>query len=546
MVRNDKFIVTIVLFLLAANVQAQVNRYVVYFPDKAETNYSVERPLEFLSQKAIDRRVKVGFEITEEDFPVNQNYVDSLEKYNARPYYTSRWFNAAIVQVDVAIKDALLGKSFVSSIDYVAPGVEYVETPSEINTSYTSNAPATSTKTSDRQLNMLAADYMHQDGYTGKGLWIAVFDGGFAGANESSVFQDLFENDKIKDMEDFVSGGKDVFKYDDHGTQVLSCISGKYNTQIVGTAYDADISLYVTGDDAVYEDEFRIEEYNWVIAAEKADSSGVDIISSSLGYNTFEDSSMDYTTAQLDGQTAVVTKGAEMVSDRGVLVVNSAGNSGGDAWNLITFPADGKSVLAVGGVTSSKVRSNFSSFGPTADDRIKPDVAALATSTVVINGQGNIVTSNGTSFASPLIAGFAAGLWQAKPELTNMELKELIINSSSQANNPDNSLGFGIPNYNVAVGNILGLDDEVYQVVRVYPNPVTGNKLKVKFDTSQFGESMTFDIYNSNGDLVVTDKKQIWNSDNEIELDLTGLTKGIYILSIISPDYYKGIKLLKF
>ena len=546
MVRNDRFIVTFVLFLLAANVQAQVNRYVVYFPDKNETSYSVDRPLGFLSQKAIDRRTKGGFEITEEDFPVNQNYIDSLVKYNARPYYTSRWFNAAIVQVDISIKDLLLGKAFVSSIEYVAPGVEYAEVPSEKNTSYTSNAPLPSSKTTDRQLKMLAADYMHQDGNTGEGLWIAIFDGGFTGANQSSVFQHLFENDKIKDMEDFVSGGKDVFKYDDHGTQVLSCISGKYNSQFVGTGYGADISLYITGDDAVYEDEFRIEEFNWVIAAEKADSSGVDIISSSLGYNTFEDNSMDYTTAQLDGKTAVVTKGAEMVSDRGVLVVNSAGNSGGNSWNLITFPADGESVLAVGGVTSSKVRSDFSSFGPTADNRIKPDVVAMATSTVVVNSTGNIVTSNGTSFSCPLVAGFAASLWQAKPELTNLELKELIINSSSQAKNPDNSLGYGIPNYNVAVGNILGLDDEISTQVQVYPNPITGNKIKVKFDASQFGKSMTFDIYNSNGNLVVSDKKQIWYSDNEIELDLTELSKGIYILSIISPDNYKGIKLLKF
>ncbi|MEQ6118427.1 S8 family serine peptidase [Reichenbachiella sp. MALMAid0571] len=546
MVRNDKFIVTIILFLIAANVQAQVNRYVVYFPDKEDTNYRIDQPLEFLSQKAIDRRVKVGFEITEQDFPVNRNYIDSLVKYNANPYYTSRWFNAAIIQVDVTVKDLLLGKSFVTSVEYVAPGVEYTEVPSEKNTSYTSNPPVSDTKTTDRQLSMLAVDYMHQDGYTGEGLWIAVFDGGFAGANESSVFQNLFENNKIKDMEDFVSGGKDVFIYDDHGTKVLSCISGKYNSQIVGTAYDAEISLYITGDDAVYEDEFRIEEFNWVIAAEKADSSGVDIISSSLGYNTFEDSSMDYTTAQLDGKTAIVTKGAEMVSDRGVLVVNSAGNSGGDSWNLITFPADGESVLAVGGVTSSKVRSDFSSFGPTADNRIKPDVAAMATGTVVVNSQGNIVSSNGTSFACPLVAGFAASLWQAKPELTNIELKQLIMTSSSQANNPDNSLGYGIPNYNVAVGNILGLDNEMSKDVHVYPNPITGNKLKVKFDIGQFGKSLAFEIYNSNGNMVVSDQKQILHSDNEIELDLTGLTKGIYILSIISPDNYKGIKLLKF
>lgn len=534
------------LFLFAAKgVNAQMNRYVVYFPDKKDSPYSVEQPNDYLSQKAIDRRIKSGYQITEEDFPVNANYLDSLIKYNAKPFYTSRWFNAAIVQVEQEVVDEITGKSFVSQVEYVAPGAQYPDVPSEQNLSYVANEPSGAGSTAD-QLNMLSAKSMHADGYTGEDVWVAVLDAGFLGTNESAVFKDLFETNRILDMEDFVTGGKDVFKYVDHGTKVLSCLAANYNDQVVGTGYGVNISLYVTGDDAQFEDEFRIEEFNWVIAAEKADSAGVDIISSSLGYNTFEDSSMDYTRAQLDGETAIVTIGAEKASERGVLVINSAGNSGNDPWELVTFPADGKNVLSVGGVSLTKSRSSFSSLGPTADNRIKPDVTALATGTVVVNGSGNITQNNGTSFSCPLVTGLAAGLWQAMPELTNLQLKELIINSASQVNNPDNSLGYGIPNYNVAVGKVLALGPTNEEHLSIFPNPVSGDKVWLKASASTGTHDIAIQIYNTFGKVVVSDQRHAANLSEGIEIDLAGLTKGLYILSIIGQGNYNGIKLLKF
>jgi serine protease AprX len=342
-----------------------------------------------------------------------------------------------------------------------------------------------------------------------------------------------------------VRGGKDVFLSDDHGTQALSCITAKYNDQVIGTGYGADISLYITED---VRDEYKIEEYNWVIAAEKADSAGVDIISSSLGYDAFFDNaSMNYKVSQLDGETAVITRGAEMASDRGILVVTSSGNEFDlQVWDLISFPADGKKVLSVGSVKGDRTKSGFSLGGPTADGRIKPEVVALGSSTTVIDADGRITTSSGTSFSCPLITGFAAGLWQANPYLTNVELRQLIMDSSSQSNNPDNLLGYGIPNYNVAMGNVLGLGEINQDQVEIYPNPLTNNLLKINFGQAVFYNELTINLYDSQGHLFVSRQERNILSDSILELELPDLDKGIYILSFVGMENHKGIKLLKF
>lgn len=542
--RNEKVVILLFLVFCTFSLQAQ-NRYVVFFPDKSDTGYSVVRPLEFLSQKAIDRRFQSDFAISEEDFPVSRKYLDSLDKYDIPYFYTSRWLNAALVEVESSQMDLIKDKSFVSSFELVAPGARYSANPSVENRAYTAIDPAESTISSDTQLNMLNADDMHSDGFDGRGLWIAVFDAGFNGVNNSSAFGHLFEKNQLINTEDLVRGGKDVFLSDDHGTQALSCISADYNNQVIGTGYGANISLYITED---ARDEYKIEEYNWVIAAEKADSAGVDIISSSLGYDVFFDNaSMNYKVSQLDGESAVITRGAEMSSDRGMLVVTSSGNELDlQVWDLISFPADGKKVLSVGSVKSDRTKSGFSLGGPTADGRIKPEVVAMGSSTTVIDDDGSITTSSGTSFSCPLIAGFAAGLWQANPDLTNAELRQLIVDSSSQSNNPDNLLGYGIPNYNVAMGNILGLVETNQGQVTIYPNPLTDNFLKINFGQAVFYYELTINLYNSQGQLVVSKQERNILSDSILELELPDLDKGIYILSFVGMENHKRIKLLKF
>ncbi len=537
-------LLTCALFFVSMVTLAQINRYAVFFPDKANSPYSVDQPRAFLSDRAIERRSAAGIAISEEDFPVSPHYIDSLKKYNIVPYYTSRWFNAAFVQINQSEKSQLENKSFVTTIELVAPGADYADTPSEPNPTYTPNPPATSSLNTAEQLRMLHLDNMHTDGFTGESVWVALFDGGFSGANQSVAFEHLFAENHIKDTEDFVTGGKDVFKYIDHGTKVLSCLAANLRDKLVGSAYGVDVSLYITGDDVRYSDEFRIEEYNWALAAEKADSSGVDIINSSLGYNTFEDTSMDYTTAQLDGKTAIVTRAAEMAAARGMLVVNSAGNSGNDGWGLVTFPADGPGVLTVGGVNRTRDRWINSSKGPTADGRIKPDVVALSHQTVVVSGSGNLTTTSGTSFSAPLISGLAAGLWQQNPALTSAELRELIVSSAHQYQQPDNLLGYGIPSYNRAVGKILDIDSS-YDEWTVYPNPLKGSDLYIKspLGTSLAGVQLV--LYNSQGQKVVL-RKHYEVHGNQIRLPLLNLEKGVYILSIVDKDNLKRIKLLNY
>ena len=228
-------------------------------------------------------------------------------------------------------------------------------------------------------------------------------------------------------------------------------------------------------------------------------------------------------------------------------MVNSSGNDYDLAvWNLISFPSDAENILSVGSVKSDRTKSGFSLGGPTADNRIKPEVVAMGSSTVVINDSGNITTSSGTSFSCPLVAGFAAGLWQANPNLTNVELRQLIIYSSSQANNPDNSLGNGIPNYNAAMGNILGVEEETFGDIEIYPNPFQDKLLKILFNKLKIPSELTINIYNSEGQMVVTKQQRNIISGSELELELPNLNKGIYIMSIVGMENHKGIKLLKF
>ncbi|MFY0652220.1 MAG: S8 family peptidase [Cyclobacteriaceae bacterium] len=545
---TKKSIVFFFLLFLIQVLHAQ-ERYVVFFSDKEGSTFSTDRPLEFLSQRAIDRREKAGFDVSDTDFPVNQNYLDSLTKHEITYHYTSRWFNAALVEVEESKLEAIVDKSFIASYDLVAKRINnrnrYADNPSPENLNFNGADPDASSSSSNVQLNMLAAKAMHEDGYTGGGKWIAVFDGGFNGVNESNVFKHLFNNDLIIDTEDIVTGGKDVFLRDDHGTQVLSCISSNYNEQMVGTGYGANISLYITED---IESEFRIEEYNWLIAAEKADSSGVDIISCSLGYDSFfDDSSMNYKVADLDGKTAVVTRAAEMASERGMLVVNSAGNAlDRQIWDLVSFPSDGENVLSVASVTGNREKSGFSMTGPTADNRIKPDVAAMGSSTVVVDDSGNIVKNNGTSFSCPLIAGFSASLWQAFPDLNNKELRQLILESSSQSDSPDNSLGYGIPNYYKAIGEVLSIESMAKEQIEIFPNPIMGNIISIRFNAVPTNGELNFELYNSEGKLIVSEKRQKVISNSSVQLEIPNLEKGIYILSIIGSDSYNGFKLLKF
>lgn len=536
MTRN-KFLLCI-LFLTQITF-AQDGRYAVFFSDKAGTSFSVDNPLEFLSQKSLDRRNKNGVIISEEDFPPNAGYVVQVKDLGADVLHTSRWMNAVIVQLDNNELTDITALPFVISTEYIGPNK-----PASGGRIKRINQKKDSNLESVNQIQnaMLGLNAMHEDNILGEGVVVGVFDSGFPGVNITDPFKSLFSEGRISYTLDLVGKSSNVYQYDDHGTEVFSVMAANHMPGYVGGIPNAVFQLYVTEDVG---SEFRIEEYNWLIAAEKADSAGVDIINSSLGYNLFDDSSMDYTTDQLDGKTALVSKAASIATNKGMLVVVSAGNDGNTAWKLMNPPADVDGVIAVGAITSTGNLSGFSSIGPSADGRTKPDVVALGSSVSIIKANGTTGFTSGTSAAAPLITSLAVGLLQRYPELTVSELYDLIINSGSQRDNPDNMRGYGIPNYTTAKQIQDGEPPVVpTSEIYMYPNPVTGDILKIELDIVP-GKMATVSIYNLQGQLIMKSDGAVSYINNPIELNLSGFATGIYVVKVQTEDSIETIRLVK-
>ena len=455
---------------MAGGSLAQVNRYMIFFTDKQGTGHTTDHPETFLNDRSIQRRITQGIDILAEDLPVTASYIQNVRTTGATVLYKTKWMNGALIECTAAQLASVNALPFVKSADteLVAPG----ESGGKRKKSNKLRMADTNEETTG-QLAMLGMDHMHEDGYHGEGVIIAIMDGGFLGVNTASPFQNLIANQFNAEVSwDFTANTSNVFQYDDHGSSVLSIIGVSVPGVFTGGAHKATFQLYVTED---VSSEYRIEEYNWLFAAERADSAGIDIINTSLGYNTFDDSSMDYEKEDMDGNTTVITRSAEIAFSKGIFLVNSAGNSGAMSWQIITAPADGENVLAVGNITSAGIISASSSTGPSADGRIKPDVVALGTAVATYRANGTIGYRNGTSFSSPLTAGLIAGLRQRYPELTNIELLEAVRSSASRASSPDNVYGYGIPTYPSVVNyleEITAVEPEQNHSLVVHPNPV--------------------------------------------------------------------------
>jgi hypothetical protein len=296
-------------------------------------------------------------------------------------------------------------------------------------------------------LAKMKGDSLHRRGYRGKDMLVAVFDGGFpmVGYKDFLGYDDAATIpanwDVVEQDETALDGGS-------HGSTVLSTMAAHHPFFLIGLAPEARYVLFKTENG---NGEHRQEEVNYAIALEIADSIGVDVINSSLGYTTFGDKSMDYTYADLDGRTSPASVAADLAFDRGMIIVTSAGNSGGDEWKYVGTPADSKKIFAIGALNDDDSRAYFSSFGPTADGRIKPDVSGPGVSipAVAINGSG-LRGASGTSLSSPLVAALITCLWQASPEATNEAVLEAVRMTADQAEKPDNKRGYGLPDFAAA------------------------------------------------------------------------------------------------
>ncbi len=524
----------IAVFILLMPIYAfSQNRYFVSFKDKANSPYSISNPLQFLSQKSIDRRNRENFVTTEEDLPVNTVYINQVKSTGASVFFSSRWFNGVLVQTDPTVANTILNLSFVSSVELVAPG-DKLSGRQKASHKF-EQAKSASVQQNQTQLQMIGVDKMQAAGFHGEGIDVAVFDAGFIGVNTLPAFQTLYLEGRLKSTFNFVKNSADVYSDYWHGTEVLSIMAGNSSTYL-GGIYKANYYLYETED---WSTEFRVEEYNWAFAAERADSAGVDVINSSLGYNTFDDPSMNYTYQNLDGKTAISSQAARKAVLRGILVVNSAGNDGDDSWQYIDVPADAEGVLASAAVDYSAVRSPFSSIGPTSDGRIKPDIAAVGSSAVVITTSGVVSTDDGTSFSSPLIACLAAGLRQSLPNSTSQEIYYRITKSGSQATHPDDFLGYGIPNFTSAY-NLLNFEDEY----ELYPNPVTNGQLNIIFKNIQ-GQAINILVYNLTGQLLLNITDSITWSNNPYPVDFSLFSSGIFFVKVQTPTSIKTQKIVR-
>ncbi|HZY81565.1 MAG TPA: S8 family peptidase [Cyclobacteriaceae bacterium] len=530
-----KTILFCVVMIGATGFASAQNRYIVRFKDKTSSPYSISQPEKFLSARAIARRIKQEIPVVEADLPVNPSYIQQLGTAGAKVYYTSRWLNCVLVQTTPAIASSLSVLPFVANVEYVAPGQRLQSGRTTWSKGKNQAGVAAATRA---QLEMVGIDDMQGDNIYGKGIHIAFLDAGFDGVDTAAPFQHLFQDNKIVHVHDFVQNTKDIYRYDEHGTEVFSVIAANSDTY-TGGAYAASFYLYVTEDVPT---EYRVEEYNWLFAAERADSAGVDIISSSLGYNTFDDKSMDYNkNTDLTGTKAIISQAAIFALERGIVVICSAGNEGNNSWGTVTPPADVDGIVAVGSVTSSGSRSNFSSRGPTSDNRVKPDVVAMGSGVSVIRPNGTNGYASGTSLAAPIITSLIAGLLERFPDIDPNVIAQQVVMTASQYDHPDNLLGYGVPNYyavKTALEGMLPLEE-----ISVYPNPTDTGKFLVRFKTIDVQATIT--VYDLQGKTLSTHVVDVKKNNNPLEIDVANLPASSYLVKVKTSDNFKTFRLVK-
>lgn len=421
--------------------------------DKGETPYSTDKPEQFLSAKAIERREKQGIEINKSDLPISEEYLNEIKQLGCTIVAKSKWLNTvSIACADSLMIDNLNGLSFVDSAVFIWRGTIYdraEKTERDSIPFFPMNIEPLTNYYGLGYVNIhtLNGEVLHNAGYKGENMDIAVIDAGF----NNLPYIEYLDSINIKEYRNFVYNGDGYSihnRINQHGLNSLSCMATNKPYRYVGTAPEANYRLYVSEDSR---SEFPVEEDYWVSAIEHADSVGVDVVNTSLGYYKFDEPAISATYSEIDGKTRFISRAANEAVRKGMFLVCSAGNEGNDKWGKITSPADALGVLTVGAMKMDSTIAPFSSRGYTADLRVKPDVVALGYYLPLINDEGKIVLKSGTSFSSPVMCGLVACLWQAYPSLSNKELLEVIQKSSDRYDDPNEIYGYGIPNMEMAM-----------------------------------------------------------------------------------------------
>ncbi len=534
-----KKLVLIVLFLLPFCGFSQEDAW-VYFNNKPNAPTFLNNPLTMLTQRALDRRTAQGIALNVNDAPIEQTYIDQITAATGITVKAkSKWLNCLHIRGSIADINALTSLSFVNHVHFannalnakmsIPKTVSPVNKQLDVQTTFNYGNSA-------NQIQMLNGQTLHQANHTGGGKIIAVLDAGFIGVNTIAPFTRMFTNNQYLGGYNFVAGSTDVFSTHNHGTMALSCMTGYVDGQLVGTAPDAQYYLYITED---VTSENPVEESYWVQAAEEADRVGADIISTSLGYFEFDNTTYSHTYSEMTGNVAFASQGANIAFSKGIVVVASAGNSGGSANPNIGVPAEATNVLAIGAVQADRTYAAFSSIGPSFDNRVKPDVMAQGQNTTLSLSDGTISTASGTSFSCPIMAGMIASFWQAIPWATNAQVVQFVKQSADRYATPDAQYGYGIPDFGAALSIAL-LNNQAIKSndFLIAPNPTTtifSVYLPAGIDKA------TITLYTTLGQVVTTQNMATPVSNVSLE----GLNPGVYFYKLESNSLSQSGKIIK-
>lgn len=531
------------LFLISSFVVFSQEDAWVYFKDKPGSQTYLDNPLTMLTQRALDRRSNQGIVLDNKDVPVYEPYIDQVAASTGITVKAkSKWFNCVHVRGTQTDITALKLLSFVDKVDFANNSIDVnkISAPKTVKTNPINKTSKIAANfnygSSTNQIQMLNGHLLHQSNYTGSGKIIAVMDGGFPGVDTATPFARLRNNNQILGGYDYVNKSNNFYAGISHGTSVLSLMGGYVDNSLVGTAPDAFYYLFITEDGA---SENPVEESNWVEAAEEADRLGVDIITTSLGYTTFDNPNYDHTYSDMNGTTTFIAKGLDIAFSRGIVCVVSAGNEGNQDWHYISSPADAINALAVGAVKTDETYAAFSSVGPSSDGRVKPDITAQGQNPYVSDASGNITNAgSGTSYSCPILAGMVACLWQALPAKTNQEIKQLITQSADRYSAPTVEYGYGIPDFNLALANGLSVADFSKSDFIVYPNPTTDS---VSITLSKGLNTGNVILYTVSGQKALEEKITKQSS----VISIKSLSKGTYLYKIESNGFSKKGKIIK-
>lgn len=544
---------SVLLLLIVASLlsQAQIATHIywVQFTDKDNSPYSIDNPEAFLSPRALQRRANLGIAIDEYDIPVNPQYLRAVADCGAELLNPSKWLNGvSVYAADPSVIDAINALEFVEVVRNCPNNPQ----AQEIKERWMANEmkPVEESRGfrgyyggGTTQINQINGTALHDSGFQGEGVFIAVLDGGFIGTQNHPAFDNMREEGRFLGARDFVYGSTSVYSQSSHGTSCLSTMAAYVPNTFVGTAPKASYLLLHTEDG---NSENIVEEYNWVSGAEYADSLGVDVCSTSLGYIDFDMSQWDHHQPDFDGKTAPMSIGAEIAVSRGMICTNSAGNEGepwgGGSQCTLGIPADAEHVLTIGAVDGYGNRAWFSSVGPTYDGRIKPDVMAMGQGTFVADGYGDYFNGDGTSFSNPVMAGAVACLRQARPYASVQEICDAIRACSNRADHPDNRYGYGIPDFSQAL-DLLSVEEPEgnasASIISVYPNPTKG-EVHVTLNDASKAELTVFDImgrklyaYSFNG-----------LNHTTLERYLNTLGDGVYFIRVVAESGSQTLKLV--